>query len=283
MKKLVLSIAMALSLPLAAHDGFDDVEVKSHAVSDSVYMLTGMGGNIGISIGDDGVLIIDDQFEALAPKISAAIKEISDSKIKYVVNTHYHGDHTGANAWFKKVEDATIFAHDNVRTRLSQDEKADAAGWPVVTYEQGVKFHFNGDTIHVRHRPQSHTDGDSFVIFEKQNIIHAGDLLFNKLFPYIDLDAGGTIEGYIGSMQAMIDASNSETKIIAGHGEMANIADLQANLNMIKTTAKMVKDMKDAGMSEDDCVAEGIGEEWANWSWSFITTERWIKTLYRGQ
>ncbi|XOV80870.1 MAG: MBL fold metallo-hydrolase [Aestuariibacter sp.] len=283
MKKTLFSLAIALSLPLSAHDRFGDVEIKTQAVSESVYMLTGMGGNIGISIGDDGVLIIDDQFEPLAVKITEAIKAISDSKIKYVVNTHYHGDHTGANAWFKKVEDATIFAHDNVRHRLQQDEKMDAAGWPVVTYEQGVKFHFNGDTIHVRHRPNSHTDGDSFVLFEQQNVIHAGDLLFNKLFPYIDLDAGGTIAGYMGSLQAMIDASDDETKIIAGHGEMASKADLKTNLHMLKSTAAAVKTMKDSGMSLEACVEKGLDEEWASWSWSFIDSERWISTLYKGQ
>lgn len=283
MKKTICSLAMMLALPALAHDGFDDVQVKSQAVSDSVYMLTGMGGNIGISVGDDGVLIIDDQFEPLATKISEAIKAITDNKIKYVVNTHYHGDHTGANAWFKKVEDATVFAHDNVRTRLQQDKEFDPAGWPVVTYEHGVKFHFNDDVIHVRHRPNSHTDGDSFVIFEKQNVIHAGDLLFNKLFPYIDLDAGGSIDGYMASLQAVIDASNENTKIIAGHGEMANKADLAINLNMIKTTAKLVAEMKAKGMTVEECVAEGLGEEWDSWSWSFINTERWIKTLYKGQ
>lgn len=284
MKKTLIAMLTGLMFgQAAAHDRFENVEIKASKLSDSVHMLTGAGGNIGISAGDDGVLVIDDQFEELGPKIRDAIRAISDSDIRYLINTHYHGDHTGSNAWFKDNEDVTIFAHDNVRMRLISDNKVSGSALPVVTYEQGVKFHFNGDVIHVIHTPASHTDGDSFVWFEQQNVIHAGDMLFKDWFPYIDLDGGGTVEGYMGTLQAMIDASNEATQIIPGHGPLASRQDLKNSLNMIKATAQEIKARKDAGMSIEEVVAEGLDSEWASWSWNFINTERWIKTLYNGQ
>lgn len=284
MKKTVLALlAGFVTAQTVAHDRFENVEIKSAKLSESVHMLTGAGGNIGVSAGADGVLVIDDQFEELGPKIRDAIKAISDSKIRYLINTHYHGDHTGSNAWFKDNEDVTIFAHDNVRMRLISDEKVSGSALPVVTYEQGVKFHFNGDTIHVKHVPASHTDGDSFVWFEKQNIIHAGDMLFKNWFPYIDLDGGGTVQGYMNTLQAMIDAADENTQIIPGHGSLATRQDLQNSLHMLQVTAKEIKARKEAGMTMEEAVAKGLDSKWDSWSWNFIPTERWIKTLYRGQ
>lgn len=267
-----------------AHDRFANVEIKTTKLSDSVYVLQGSGGNIGISAGPDGVLMIDDQYEPLAPRLRDAIKAISDSEIRYMVNTHYHGDHTGGNAWFKENEDVTIFAHDNVRNRLVANQKLRPAGLPVVTYEQGVKFHFNGDIIHVVHVPKSHTDGDSYVYFENQNIIHTGDMLFKNWFPYIDLDGGGTVKGYIQTVADLIAVSNDKTQIIPGHGgKTATKQDLKSTLDMLKSTAKEVKAMKDDGLTIEQAVAKGIDEKWASWSWYFITTEKWIRTLYDGQ
>lgn len=285
MKKTITTlISGMLMLSANAHDRFANVEVKTTKLSDSVYILQGAGGNIGLSAGTDGVLMIDDQFEPIAPQIRDAIKAISDSDIRYLINTHYHGDHTGGNAWFKENEDVTIFAHDNVRIRLLGDQKIRPTGLPVVTYDQGVKFHFNGDVIHVRHVPQSHTDGDSYVYFEQQNIIHAGDMLFKNWFPYIDLDGGGSVSGYIETVRSMIAIVDDNTKIIAGHGgATANRDDLKNTLAMLIATAQEVKAMKDAGKTIEQAVDEGIDEKWADWSWYFITTEKWIRTLYNGQ
>lgn len=282
MKRVLATLSILLAMGAHAHDRFAAVEVKTEKVSDSVYMLVGAGGNIGVSAGEDGVLMVDDQFEPLAPKIKEAINALSDKNIRFLVNTHYHGDHTGSNAWFAKTEGTTIFAHDSVRVRLQNGDN-EAAALPVVTYEQGVKFHFNGDTIHVIHTPSSHTDGDSFVWFETQNIIHAGDLLFNYMFPYIDLNGGGTVPGFITSIEAMIDASNDTTKIIPGHGKIASKADLQNYLAMLKETAAAVKAMKDAGKSLEGAVSTGLESKWDSWSWNFINEEKWISTLYNGQ
>ncbi len=282
MKKLLASLAMLCATAANAHDRFANVEVTTTKLTDSVYMLKGAGGNIGVSVGEDGVLMIDDQFEPLAPKITEAIRAISDNDIRFLINTHYHGDHVGGNAWFAKTEGTTIFAHDNVRMRLVDGDKEKAA-LPVVTYEQGVKFHFNGDTIHVRHTPSSHTDGDSYIWFEQQNIIHAGDLLFNYMFPYIDLNGGGTVPGFINTIEAMIAATDDNTRIIAGHGELANKADLINYLDMLKATAAVVKQMKDDGLSLQQAVAKGLDAKWDSWSWNFIDEKKWISTLYDGQ
>lgn len=289
MKKTAIPHALGISmfvlsgLTVQAHDRFANVEVYASQIAESVHMLSGAGGNVGVSVGPDGVLIIDDQYGPMAPKLREAIKKLSDSKIRYLVNTHYHGDHTGGNAYFKENEDVTIFAHDNVRVRLINDEKATAPALPMVTYEQGIKFHFNGDTVHVIHTPASHTDGDSFVHFENQNVIHTGDMLFRNWFPYIDLEGGGSVAGYTATLEQLIAAADEETKIIPGHGDLANKQDLENSLHMLKTTAKIVKDLKDAGKTVEEAVEAGLGSEWDSWSWRFITTERWIKTLYNGQ
>ncbi|NVK54997.1 MAG: MBL fold metallo-hydrolase [Alteromonadaceae bacterium] len=276
---------MAASLMLvssisAAQDRFADVEISVTPLSGSAYMLQGAGGNIGVSAGEDGVLIIDDQFAPLAPKISAALGKLSSDSPSYVINTHYHGDHTGSNAFFHEHKGATIFAHENVRVRLANDDKVSPAALPVVTYAQGIKIHFNNETLHVFHLPTGHTDGDSVVWFEEANVLHSGDLFFNERFPYIDLASGGSVEGYIASVEKILTKIDADTQIIPGHGPLATKADYESFLAMIKATKKYVDGQKTAGMSVDEVVEQGLPEEWAQWSWNFITEERWIKTLY---
>lgn len=284
MKKNILVsalIAGLFSLQANAQSSFDDVKIESQAINGSVHMLVGAGGNIGVSAGKDGLLIVDDQYAPLAERIAKALADISDSKTRYVINTHYHGDHTGSNAFFHEHKDATIFAHENVRVRLASGKDADPASLPVVTYEQGVKFHFNGETIHVFHLPGGHTDGDSVVWFEQPDVLHTGDLFFKDMFPYIDQGAGGSVEGYIASVQTILDKIDDDTSVIPGHGSLANKADYQRFLDMIKETYAFVQGNKAAGMSEDDAVAAGLDSKWDSWSWRFITTERWIRTLYK--
>ena len=260
-----------------------DAKITSQPVSGSVHMLQGMGGNIGISAGPEGILIIDDQFAPLADKIAAAIGEIAQTPMKYVVNTHYHGDHTGSNAYFKEVKGSTIFAHHNVSKRLADKEEHNHHELPVVTYQQGVTFHFNGDTIKVMHMPAGHTDSDSVVWFEEANVLHPGDLFFEGRFPYIDLDGGGTVAGYITNVTTLIGLLKEDTKIIPGHGSLATKADYQAALEMLVDTAAMVKSMKIKGISAEDAVKRGLGKKYTAWAWNFITEEKWINTLYKGQ
>ncbi|MBT0585895.1 MBL fold metallo-hydrolase [Alteromonas oceanisediminis] len=278
---LVLSGLAVVSTSGLADDRFAKVEMQVQSLGGSVHMMVGSGGNIGVSAGEDGVLIVDDQYAPLAEKIAAALKPLGSDSPKYVINTHYHGDHTGSNAFFSANKDATIFAHDNVRIRLASDDKVSADALPVVTYKDGITFHFNGDTIHVKHLPDGHTDGDSVIWFEAPNVLHAGDLFFKDMFPYIDLGAGGSVVGYIASVTEILGMIDEQTKVIPGHGSLANKADLQRFVDMIRETYEFVQVHKEAGRSEDEVVALGLNDQWDTWAWQFITEERWIRTLYK--
>nr|WP_160182155.1 MBL fold metallo-hydrolase [Paraglaciecola mesophila] len=276
-------IALSCSLNAIADERFANVKINSQAVNGSTYMLTGAGGNIGVSAGEDGILIIDDQFAPLADKIAEALRGIAEQPTKYVINTHYHGDHTGSNAYFKEVQGSTVFAHDNVRKRLKGNEGHTHSALPVVTYGQGLTFHFNDDTIIVTHLPAGHTDSDSVVYFEQANVLHAGDLFFQGRFPYIDLDGGGTVDGYISNVATVLDMIDNDTKIIPGHGELADKLAYQTTLEMMQQTANYVSARKAKGASLDLLIKEGLDERWKDWAWNFITEEKWITTLYNGQ
>lgn len=281
-RSLILAALVAIS-PLNqafAQDRFADVEVKATEVRGAVHMLTGMGGNIGVSAGEDGVLIIDDQFAPLAEKIAAALGELGSDKPKYVINTHYHGDHTGSNAFFHSHKGATIFAHENVRVRLASDEKVKPEALPTVTYDDGIKIYFNGETVHVMHLPVGHTDGDSVVWFEQPDVLHTGDLFFNGMFPYIDQGAGGNVEGYMESVQHLLNKIDDDTVVIPGHGKLSNKMEYTTFLNMISETFSYVKSLKQDGKSLEEVKAVGLDDKWADWSWNFISEEKWITTLY---
>ena len=266
--------------PANAQDRFADVEVKATAIKGSVHMLTGAGGNIGVSAGEDGVLIIDDQFAPLAEKIAAQLGELGSDKPKYVINTHYHGDHTGSNAFFHSHKGATILAHENVRVRLANDEKIKPEALPTITYEDGIKIYFNGETLHVMHLAVGHTDGDSVVWFEQPNVMHTGDLFFNGRFPYIDQGAGGNVEGYMDSVKQLLAKIDDETVIIPGHGDISNKQEYSAFLAMLSETFSYVKALKQDGKTLDEVKAMGLDDKWADWSWNFINEEKWITTLY---
>lgn len=266
--------------PANAQDRFADVEVKATAIKGSVHMLTGAGGNIGVSAGEDGVLIIDDQFAPLAEKIAAQLGELGSDKPKYVINTHYHGDHTGSNAFFHSHKGATILAHENVRVRLANDEKIKPEALPTITYEDGIKIYFNGETLHVMHLAVGHTDGDSVVWFEQPNVMHTGDLFFNGLFPYIDQGAGGNVEGYMDSVKQLLAKIDDETVIIPGHGDISNKQEYSAFLAMISETFSYVKALKQDGKTLEEVKAMGLDEKWTDWGWNFISEEKWITTLY---
>lgn len=281
MQKLRLLLLMFAIGGAQAQDRFAKVEIKAQHVSESVHMLTGAGGNIGVSAGKDGIVIIDDQFAPLAEKIAAALADINKSPVKYVINTHYHGDHTGGNAWLKEVQDATILAHENVRVRLASKEDHKHSSLPVVTYEHGVKIHFNDETINVMHLPAGHTDSDSAVIFETANVLHTGDLFFKDRFPYVDINGGGTVQGYMASVQVLLNNIDEQTKVIPGHGSLSNKQELQAFLDMMHATTNQVATMKADGKSLEQAIAAGLDDKWESWGTGWINEERWITTLYQ--
>lgn len=275
---LLFLIISLFSVQTLADDRFKDVQIKVQHINENVYVLYGAGGNIGVLVGTEGTLLIDDQFEPLAPKIEKALINVTKQKqkIKYVVNTHYHGDHTGSNNYFAK--SASILAHENVRKRMSVKSKD--SGLPVITYKDGIKLHLNQERIHVKHLAAGHTDGDSVVYFEKANVWHFGDLFFESRFPYIDVKSGGSIEGYITNLDALLEKVNDDAKIIPGHGKLTDKNGFKRFIEMIKSTKNIIVEKKRSGMSKQQVIESGLGEQWKVWDWSFITEQRWIETLY---
>lgn len=292
MKKylLVSAILIVCSLPtsVVAQD-FSKVEIKATKVAGNVYMLEGAGGNIGVSVGPDGILIVDDQFAPLADKIKAALKTLGEGKLRFVLNTHWHGDHTGSNAAFST--DAPIIAHDNVRKRLSTEQKSEffkrttpaspKEALPVITFGQSLSVHFNGEEIHVIHFPQGHTDGDSVIFFPVSNVVHMGDDFFAGRFPFVDLESGGSVEGLAKNVGDIIPRLPAGAKIIPGHGPISTVDDLKAYHRMLMETTVIVRNKMKAGKSLEQIKTEGLPEEWKIWGSGFIKTEVWIETIHR--
>lgn len=280
MRKLLISGLMAAFALPAAADRFEDVTIEHNEVANNIYMLTGAGGNMLMSSGDDGVFLVDDQYTQVAERIAEKIQELSGEEVHYILNTHFHGDHVGSNMWFANNQSSTIFAHDHVRERLSNDDSFNETGLPAITFDSAITFHFNNDTIYVFHLSNGHTDGDSAVWFKNANVLHPGDLFFNKRFPFIDLKSGGDVDGYIANVEQLLNRITDDTVIIPGHGPLANKADYQSFLNMMKKTKAEVDAMKQSGMTLDEVKTKGLSDKWKDWSWSFINEERWITTLY---
>jgi glyoxylase-like metal-dependent hydrolase (beta-lactamase superfamily II) len=279
-------------IALASFASADDVEVKASSVTDQVYMVTGKGGNIGLFIGVDGTFLIDDQFAPLTEKILAAVKSVGGEHPKFLINTHYHGDHTGGNEKLGK-EGTLIFSHHNVRERLSSgsfikafNNKRDAVakeGLPVVTFSEDIVFHLNGDTVEVMHVPHAHTDGDSFIHFKNANVIHAGDILFNGFYPFIDVQHGGSLKGMIKAADRLLQLADDSTKIIAGHGPVATKSDLANYRQMLTTAYDRLKGLKESGKTAEEAVAanplDDLEETWGD---GLFTGDRWIEIIYPG-
>lgn len=272
-----LSAACVLAQAPAGEDRFASVEVRAHPVRDNVYMLTGAGGNIGVSVGADGTLIIDDQFAPLAERVTEALNDLDGGAPKLILNTHFHGDHVGGNPVFGRT--GTIVAHDNVRLRLLDQDGFPREGLPVLTYSDRVRVHFNDDTIDVIHMPAGHTDGDSVVWFKRANVLHTGDLLFVGGFPFIDLDSGGSVAGVVVNLTQLLEMLPDDVRIIPGHGPISDKGDVREVLTMIRETRAQVMEALRSGRSVDDVVAEGLDPRWADWGKSFISEEDWIRTL----
>jgi cyclase len=277
---LTLTLLLLAATHSAAEDRFAGIEIKTQKLTDHIYMLTGAGGNIGLSVGDDGILMVDDQYAAMAPKIKAVLANLGDDTPAYVLNTHFHGDHTGGNATFGR--DSIIIAHDNVRVRLLSAAEAPAASsLPVITYNDEVSVFFNGEDIRLLHMPVAHTDTDTFVHFKTSNVLHLGDIFWNGLFPFVDIDSGGNVDGVMQGIAAALALCNTNTQVIPGHGPLGNPTQLQAFQRMLQVTSDLVKAQIAAGASLDEILAAGLGAEWAAWGSGFITQERWLRTLYR--
>jgi glyoxylase-like metal-dependent hydrolase (beta-lactamase superfamily II) len=253
-----------------------DAQITAQAVAGDVYMLQGPGGNIGILATDKGLLLVDDKFSPLAQKIENAMQSIENKPLKYVINTHYHGDHTGSNAFF--AQKAPIFAHENVRNRLSM-ESDNQESLPVVTYQDGIKIYLDNEEVILSHLPAGHTDGDTYVYFKKANVLHTGDLFFEVGFPYVDLKSGGTVKGYLASVKAMLASTPDNVIIIPGHGKITNKQRLKDFAAMIEFSISRVNKAIAEGKSDDEIIAAGIGDQYKSLSWAFITEEKWLKTL----
>lgn len=283
MRRLVL-VALIAAMPAGAQELA--TEVKATEAAPGIYMLEGTNGfssNIGLMVGDDHVLLIDDGMAPITDSLVSAVKELSGRPIDFVVNTHAHGDHVGSNAALAE-SGATIFAHDKLRATLLEDATlaGGAGGLPIITFNDEVTFHANGHKAVVFHVAAAHTDGDSVIHFPAQNVIDASDLFFNGLFPFIDLDNGGTVAGFIAGQKRLLSMADDDTVLIPGHGPLASKRELQAALDMLLDAEARVKKLVDAGMSLDEILQENpLADYHEQWNWGFISTERMTKTLHR--
>jgi cyclase len=288
----------ALFLPLAAHaaqqQDFSKVEIKVTKVSGNIYMLEGAGGNIAASVGEDGIVIVDDEFAPLADKIQAALKNlgITDKPVRFVINTHYHGDHTGGNVPFNN-SGSTIIAQDNVRKRLVtggiagnggsikiEDKPAPNGALPIITFEHDVTVHLNGEDIRALHFPAGHTDGDSIIFFPKNNVVHMGDDFVRYGFPFIDVVAGGSIQGMIAANEKAVAQLPADVKVIPGHGALSNLDDVRAYTKMLQETSAAVEKALAAHKTLAQMKEEKILAPWQKFSGEFVTTDAFIETLY---
>jgi glyoxylase-like metal-dependent hydrolase (beta-lactamase superfamily II) len=271
---------------MLAQQDFSKVEMNVVPVSGNIYMLQGAGGNIGVSAGPDGILIVDDQYAPLATKIRDALKGINPGKLKFVLNTHYHGDHTGSNPEFGP--EASIIAQENVRKRLAsgtmiRGEKVEpmtAAGLPVITFEDAVSVHFNGEEIKAIHYPHGHTDGDSIIFFTQSNVVHMGDDFFLGRFPFVDLENGGSVQGLIENVGKVIAKIPANAKVIPGHGALATVEDLKTYHGMLTATTEIVRKGMAEGKTLEQLQAAGLPDQWKDWGSGFIKTDVWIATIH---
>ncbi len=296
LQRLAVAGALVLAgavMSFAQGQDFSKVEIKVTKVSGNIYMLVGAGGNIAASVGEDGIVIVDDQYAPLADKIRAALHNIgaTDKPVRFVINTHYHGDHTGGNLPFS--DSATIIAQDNVRTRLEsggtagnggslrmQNSPAPKGALPIITFGQDLTVHLNGEDIRALHFPAGHTDGDSIIFFPKANVVHFGDDFVRYGFPFIDIDSGGSVQGMIAALEKVIPQLPADVKVIPGHGDLSNLDDVRAYVTMLKETSAAVQKAIDAGKTLDQMKQENILDPWKQYAGGFINQNAFTETLY---
>ncbi|MBL4800468.1 MAG: MBL fold metallo-hydrolase [Emcibacter sp.] len=288
---VLLSLVSAFISTSFAQDQFAGIEIKTIKVSEGIYMLEGSGGNIGIATGEDGIFMIDDQYSPLTPKILAAISKISDKPIKFLINTHWHFDHTGGNENLGNM-DVVILAHDNVYKRLSAgqlmkdfDKQVPASpkvALPVVSFNDQVTFHLNDLHIQARHFAHAHTDGDSILFFKNKNVIHTGDIFFNGFYPYIDSGSGGSIYGMIDATATLLKLVDDTTKIIPGHGPLANKQDLQTFHDMLVQVVDNVTPLTRQGLSLEEATKRDplkkLNKKWGN---GFLKPDMFLSIIYQ--
>lgn len=286
MKKAIFLIAL-LAYTCAAYSQDFATSLKSTEVAPGIYLVEGAdgfaGGNMTLLVGDERVVLIDDGVEPLGATLVQAAEAVAGRAVDFVINTHVHGDHVGGNAAYADAG-AIVFAHDNIRKRLIDDpaEAGGPRGLPIITFSDAVNFHVNGLDAHVFHVEHAHTDGDAVIEFQGANVIHAGDVFFNYLFPYIDLDNGGSVGGFLAAQQRVVEMSDDDTIIIPGHGPVASKADLQVAIDMLIDAEERVKALVLEGKTEAEILAANpLSGYHDQWSWGFITTERMTQTLYR--
>ena len=288
---LLTALLAGAALSSAQDEDFSKVQIKVTKVAGNVYMLQGEGGNIAASVGEDGIVLVDDQYAPLADKIQAALKGITDKPIRFIINTHYHKDHTDANEFFQK--QAPIIAHDNVRKRLEEGGTAgnlgsikfDAkpqpkAALPILTFDHDVTIHLNGEDIHVMHLQNGHTDGDSVIFFPKSNVVHMGDDFLRIGFPFIDLAGGGSVRGLIVALEEITPKLPPDVRVIPGHGVISNLDDVRVYVKMLKETLAVVEQGVKQRKTLDQLKQERVLEPWKEWSGEFISSDAFVETLY---
>lgn len=290
MKKIAASALLSIILGFVPAQGWDKVEIKTTALGDNVYMIQARGGNIAVHTGEDGLFVIDDQYAPLSNRLLAEIGKLSKQKVSWVINTHWHGDHTGGNENFGATG-AVIVAHDNVRLRMSTDQFMKAlnrevpaspeAALPVITFSDSATFHINGDTLKVFHVADAHTDGDAVVYMQQANVIHMGDTWFHTFYPFIDIDSGGHINGMIASAERALALADDDTRIIPGHGPLGNKADLEKYLQFLVTTRDRVAEAVKSGKTLEETQQMPITKEWEEeWGQGWIKKPRYIEFVY---
>jgi len=290
LKKLLIIIACLAATSAFAQRDFSKVQIETVAVAEGIYMLVGAGGNIGLSVGRDGAFLIDDQYAPLTDKILAAVSALTDKPIRFLVNTHWHMDHTGGNENIGK-GGAIIVAHHNVRQRLVKGQFMEAfnvnippappKALPVITFADSLTFHWNDETLEVWHPQPAHTDGDAVIHFKNANVVHAGDLFFNGIYPFIDAGSGGSMEGVIAGVDELLARIDDNTKIIAGHGPMGDKAGLMAYRDMLATVHGRMSKLIDEGKNIDDIVAAKPTADYdAEWGGGFLKPDQWVRVVY---
>jgi glyoxylase-like metal-dependent hydrolase (beta-lactamase superfamily II) len=286
MHRSLTLLALAACVLSASAQDYSQVQIKTTQLTPTTYMLTGAGGNMGLSVGEDSVFLIDDQYAPLAPKIKAAIAAITPKPVQFVLNTHYHFDHTGGNEALGS-QGTLIVAHDNVRRRLSTEQlisfigarqaASPQAALPVITVPAAVSFHINGDEVHAYHVPNAHTDGDLIVHFRNSDVVHMGDTFFNGFYPFIDAAAGGTAAGMVAAADSVLALASDSTRIIPGHGPLTDKATLKAHRDMIATVAQRIAELRRAGKTDTEIVAAAPTADFdAVYGKGFIKPERFV-------
>jgi glyoxylase-like metal-dependent hydrolase (beta-lactamase superfamily II) len=289
MRNILWIVPLLAVLATAQEPDFSNVQIKVTKVAGTVYMLEGDGGNIGVSIGTDGIVLVDDQWAPLGDKIQAALKGITDKPVLFVINTHWHRDHTGGNAYFQR--HAPVIAQENVRERLKSGGQS-AAGTrvppapkealPIITFNAAATLHLNGEDIRALHFPRAHTDGDAVVFFSQSKVVHMGDIFVTYGFPFIDLQSGGSVRGMIAAIEQVMATAPADAKIIPGHGPVSNVADMKPFLAMLRDSATRVQKGIEEGKTVDQLKNENVLAGYESWGGpeKHITTDKFIDTLY---